>query len=52
MSLLVDPRYSFTPFETLTSGDFVGLTDVFTRGVDGRQVSSLPEAAFDSLARL
>jgi hypothetical protein len=52
MSLLVDPQYSFIPFETLRSGDFLGLTDVPTRGVDGRQVNPLPEAVFDSLARL
>ena len=52
MSLLVDPQYSFTSFETLKSGDFLGLTDVLAWGVDGRQVNALPEAVFDSLARL
>ena len=52
MSLLVNRQHSFTSFEKLTSDDFVGLTNVLTRGVDGRQVNPFPEVVSHSFARL
>ena len=52
MSRLVSPRCSLASFQKLRSDDLVGLTNVLTRGVDGRQVNSLPEVVSDSLTRL